>query len=186
MKIMRMMQNKLTSIEKKLLGLSEKSILTMIEENEKKQLEDQYIQLYRDMRRLDDINERINKEYCKNTDDSLSDESLLEEIKKSPSVLKQKKQIEETLAKYGSVNDNLVNDLLNNFIPAGTKGVIRGNKFNKIVQDYIDDLKLDEKLFEIKFERKCDDVETSEIPDWYIKSLVSKKVLIGMNQIDLC
>ncbi len=74
------MQNKLTAIEKKLFGLSEKSILTIIEENEKKQLEDQYIQICKDMQWLETINKRINK------DNSLSDESLLEEIKKSPCV----------------------------------------------------------------------------------------------------
>ena len=35
------------------------------------------------------------------------------------------------------------------------------------------------------FEKKCEDIETSEIPDWYIKNIKNNKVIIGMNQLDL-
>jgi len=39
-------------------------------------------------------------------------------------------------------------------IPAGTKGVIRGNKFNKLVKQNITKLGLDTERFEICFEKK--------------------------------
>ena len=38
-------------------------------------------------------------------------------------------------------------------IPAGTKGVIRGNMFNNIVMNVINNLKLDNDRFEICFEK---------------------------------
>lgn len=70
-------------------------------------------------------------------------------------------------------------------IPAGTKGAIRGNKFNKIVQEFIENLNLDNDKFRIRFERKCGHCDTEEIPDWYISEKSTHKVIIGMNQIDL-
>ena len=70
-------------------------------------------------------------------------------------------------------------------IPAGTKGVIRGNKFNNIIKEYITNIKLDTTQFEICFEKKCKNHITTEIPDWYILEKTSNKILIGMNQLDL-
>ena len=70
-------------------------------------------------------------------------------------------------------------------IPAGTKGVIRGNKFNAIVKKYIIHLSLDSYRFEICFEKTCEGHFTTEIPDWYILEKSTNKILIGMNQLDL-
>ena len=49
----------------------------------------------------------------------------------------------------------------------GTKGIIRGNKFNNIVKNYLLNLNLNKDKFEICFEKK------------------NNKVIIGMNQLDL-
>jgi hypothetical protein len=46
-------------------------------------------------------------------------------------------------------------------------------------------MKLDEKLFEICFEKECNLCVTSEKPDWYIIEKETKKVIVGMNQLDL-
>lgn len=70
-------------------------------------------------------------------------------------------------------------------IPAGTKGVIRGNKFNTIIKNYIIKLNIDINKYDIQFEKKCEYHITSEIPDWYILDKSSKKIIIGMNQLDL-
>lgn len=59
-------------------------------------------------------------------------------------------------------------------LPLKTKGVIRGNKFNQLVKNYIIDLNMDTNIYEIKFETKHKDVKISEIPDWYIKN---KKII---------
>lgn len=71
-------------------------------------------------------------------------------------------------------------------IPVGTKGVIRGNKFNQIIKNHINNLNLDETNYDIKFETKCMNVDTSEIPDWYIMNKKNNKIILGMNQLDLC
>ncbi len=70
-------------------------------------------------------------------------------------------------------------------IPAGTKGVIRGNKFNKIIKNLIKNFELNEEDFEVCFEKKCEKYNTNEIPDWYILEKSTNKIIIGMNQLDL-
>jgi hypothetical protein len=70
-------------------------------------------------------------------------------------------------------------------IPAGTKGVIRGNKFNNIVKNYIITINLDIKRFDICFEKKHNNFITTEIPDWYIYDKSINRIIIGMNQLDL-
>ena len=70
-------------------------------------------------------------------------------------------------------------------IPAGTKGVIRGNKFNNIVKNIIENIKLDESRYTICYEKQCELCITSEIPDWFIQEKITNKIIIGMNQLDL-
>ena len=79
----------------------------------------------------------------------------------------------------------IVDDYLLELIPAGTKGIIRGNKFNNIVKNIINNLKLDNNRFEIIFEKQCSKYIISEIPDWYILEKLTDKIIIGMNQLDL-
>lgn len=81
--------------------------------------------------------------------------------------------------------DKIIEDYLLELIPAGTKGVIRGNRFNKIVKDYITNLKLEKERFSVCFEKKCEQHFTSEIPDWFILDKSTNKIIIGMNQLDL-
>ena len=70
-------------------------------------------------------------------------------------------------------------------IPAGSKGARRGNKFNNIIKNHILNLKLDENIFEIDFEKNCPIMKTDEKPDWYVYDKINKKSIIGMNQLDL-
>lgn len=81
--------------------------------------------------------------------------------------------------------DAIINDYLIDIIPAGTKGTIRGHKFNLIVKKTIEDIELDNKRFEVCFEKNNKLVDTNEIPDWYISDKQTGKTLIGMNQLDL-
>ncbi len=46
-------------------------------------------------------------------------------------------------------------------------------------------MKLDSNRFEVCFEKQCSECITTEIPDWYILEKSTKKVIIGMNQLDL-
>ena len=120
---------------------------------------------------MEDINKRITNEVSYEVIKQLLDETLMDEYKKCNSV---KKQINE-LSCVMRNNDipeekitKILNDYLVNLIPPGTKGVIRGNKFNNIIKQFITNMELDEALFEIRFEKKCDAHFTTEIPDWYI------------------
>ena len=97
-------------------------------------------------------------------------------------------ELENILVKYKIEKDKIkliINDYITKLIPAGTKGVIKGNKFNFIIKKFIINMKLDVTQFDIMFEKKCEDYLTDEIPDWYIQRKSDKKVIIGMNQLDL-
>ena len=137
---------------------------------------------------VDYINNRINNEFCDDVINKIKDTYMLNEYKECKSVKNEIKKLELILEKYNvetSKQDLIINDYILELIPAGTKGVIRGNKFNSIVKDTINNLKLNNERFEIYFEKQCDTCITSEIPDWHILEKSSGKVIIGMNQLDL-
>ena len=137
---------------------------------------------------MEEINNRILKEICFKTINDLKDINLLNEYKNCNSVKNKIYKLEKILEKNKINNkeiDVIINDYYYELIPAGTKGVIRGNKFNRIVKKIIEDLNLNENEFEVCFEKKCEYFPTNEIPDWFIFQKKTKKVIIGMNQLDL-
>ena len=134
------------------------------------------------------INNRIVDEICFDTIEKLKDENLIEEYKNAVSVKNKIIKIDKILKKHEideEKRQSIINDYLLELIPAGTKGVIRGQFFNKIVKKTIKKIHLDENKFEICFEKQCDTNVTSEIPDWYITENATGKTIIGMNQLDL-
>ena len=134
------------------------------------------------------INNRIDKESCENTINKLTDTYLLNEYKECESVKNKIQKLELILEKYNiktKTKELILNDYILELIPAGTKRVIRGNKFNSIVKETIYNLKLNNERFEIFFEKQCQICITSEKPDWYILEKSTNKVIIGMNQLDL-
>ncbi len=136
---------------------------------------------------LDEINKQIKRDICYETIRALSDENLITEYKGCNSVKNKIKRLSDILEKFvdNETSQQILDEYLLQLIPAGTKGVIRGNKFNYIVKQFIEKLSLDTNRFEIHFEKKCDDYLTTEIPDWYILEKSTKKIIIGMNQLDL-
>ena len=137
---------------------------------------------------LDYINRRINSEVCFDTIDLLRDTNLISEYKHTKSV----KSRVSVLLKLMTDNDidetranKIINEYITDLVPPGTKGVIKGFKFNKIVEQTIQNIKLDDSVFEVCFEKQCPLNHTDEIPDWYILEKHSGKLLIGMNQLDL-
>jgi len=134
------------------------------------------------------INARIKQEVCYEALEELTDAKLISVYKDCNSVKNEIKKLSDIL-----VNNNIdkekiekiIQEYLLQLIPAGTKGVIRGNKFNNIVKQFITKLALDADRFEICFEKKCEGHFTTEIPDWYILEKSTNKIIIGMNQLDL-
>jgi len=136
---------------------------------------------------VEEINARIKQEICYDTLNKLTEHALMNEYRNCPSVRNEINKLGQVLEKYTDIETNkkIIEEYLSELIPAGTKGVIRGNKFNAIVKQFINNLNLDESRFEICFEKKCEDHLTAEIPDWYILEKATHKILIGMNQLDL-
>jgi len=134
------------------------------------------------------INNRIKNEICYETIDKLKDKNLLDEYKKCASVNNQIDILINILEKY-KIDDNkqklILNDYLLELIPAGTKGNIRGSKFNNIVKTTIENMNLDKDKFDVCFEKECESCITTEKPDWYVLDKTTKKVIIGMNQLSL-
>jgi hypothetical protein len=134
------------------------------------------------------INERISKEVCNDTIKAISDVECLDRYKSCESLKKNVVSL-TTVLKNNSIDEEqqkkITDDYLLSLIPPGLKGVIRGNKFNQIVKEHILSLNLDSELYTVAFESNCSEYKTSEIPDWYILNKLSKKLMIGMNQLDL-
>jgi hypothetical protein len=137
---------------------------------------------------LEDINTRVKQEVCYETLEELTDAKLMCEYKDCNSVENKRNKLSDVLGKYideETTKQKIIQELVLELIPAGTKGVIRGNKFNKIVKQRITEIALDPDRFEICFEKKCEGHFTTEIPDWYILEKSTNKIIIGMNQLDL-
>lgn len=137
---------------------------------------------------IDYINNRIKKEICYEAINKLKDENLLEVYKNQKSV-KSKINYYKNILKEEDVEDKKIDNILNKtmltLIPPGTKGVVRGCEFNKIVKEYILNRGLSQERFIIEFEKNNKLYNTNEIPDWYIQDKETNKVMIGMNQLDL-
>lgn len=134
------------------------------------------------------VNERIQREICRETISKLSDTALMETYRKSPSVKASIQHLENILNTCDiskEKQDEIIQLYLPKLIPPGTKGVIRGNEFNRIVQHYIENLSLPLDKFDVCFEKKHPTYPTTEIPDWYIYQKSHNKILIGMNQLDI-
>ena len=137
-------------------------------------------------KKINFINNRIDNEICYETLNKLEDSNLMDEYIKCKSVINAIHKLKVILEKHKIKEKELIiDDYLLELIPAGTKGVVRGNKFNKIVENLIKNIKLDEKCFEVCFEKKCELYLTDEIPDWYILEKSTNKIILGMNQLDL-
>jgi hypothetical protein len=136
---------------------------------------------------MEQINARIKQEICYNTIQELTDEKLLPVYKETASAKKEIEKLSHILKKYtdDETSQNIIREYLLQLIPAGTKGVIRGNKFNSIVKTVILELALDPEIFDVCFEKVCEGHVTTEIPDWYILQKSTNKIIIGMNQLDL-
>lgn len=137
--------------------------------------------------KLTHINEKIMKYVDDDIINSLNDDNMMIYYKNSASVKKKINILKNILEKNTidvEIRNNIIHDYMREIIPAGTKGKLKGTRFNLIVRDIIISLHLDENRFTIRFEKQCKHLTTSEIPDWFIYDKTTNKTLIGMNQLD--
>lgn len=134
------------------------------------------------------VNNRIQKEICLDTIEKLSDQNMLELFKSAKSTKKNIAELRNVLTKNKvstKKQDKIIDDYILKIISAGAKGVIRGNKFNKIIEEKIISFGLPSARFDVQFEKHHESFKSSEIPDWYIYDKNNKKIIIGMNQLAL-
>ena len=94
------------------------------------------LNISKSQKELNDINKRIEKEFCYETAMELVDEKLLDRYKECPSVIKSISKLDIVLSKYVDEEDKhkILEEYVLELIPVGTKSVIRGNRFNKIIE----------------------------------------------------
>ena len=147
---------------------------------------------------LENLNKIINEQYSENIANELSDSSLMELYLNSNSTVEKNNKvsnyIEQLLYNYKNMNPSeftnykkqTITNLTTLMIEPGTKGAIRGNKFNKLVKEKISTIK--EKyanIIDISFETYLKNDDSKERPDFVIYNKINNKYIIGMNQVDL-
>jgi len=136
---------------------------------------------------VEKINEKIKATYSAEVCEQLSDQNLMPLYLRALSTKKRFDRLRNVLNKYLSDERQIqaiLQSMLIKLIPSGTKGYIRGHKFNEIVKTAILGLHLDEQRFEVAFEKQTVLMNTSELPDWYIREKDTNRVIVGMNQLD--
>lgn len=135
---------------------------------------------------LQAIYDFIDEQFCAKTEECLSEKNMLYEFMQTESFKNEQDKLQVVLKKHiddHKTIDDIIFDYTPELIKAGTKGVLKGNKFNKLIKDKILEMGLDPSKFLVEFERTPTELKISERPDWYIKDLVNNKFLVGMNQL---
>jgi hypothetical protein len=135
---------------------------------------------------LESLNNKINNTICFNVIDKIEDCNLMNVYLEQQSVKKNINILQTILDKYvdKSISKKILKEYVPNLVPAGTKGVVRGNIFNKYIKEHLEEIEEISHL-ELKFEKKHEKFQTEEIPDWYLYDKKSNKIIIGFNQLDL-
>lgn len=125
--------------------------------------------------------------YDKNVDDLLSDQHLWAVYEKQPSVCKRVEKTRDDLLNAGFDKDQVslilkvISPLL---VPAGTKGVVRGNAINqKVKEDLTKSFPPD--TYKLSFETEHTFHQTTEKPDFVVYNITNGRSVIGFNQRDL-
>lgn len=138
---------------------------------------------------MESINQHIEETFDHEVAERLKDENLIDVYKTQKSVLVEIDKLRLILSN-NNVNpliiDNIIDQYTLSLVPPGTKGVIKGNLFNSIVKERILSIEaLKSPEYEVRFEKFHPDFPADERPDWYVFRKTDRKIVIGMNQLDL-
>lgn len=142
---------------------------------------------------IDKVNLTVRRTFCEISWKELDKRNFINEIKSSPAFINRKKQFLSYFNDEEKEQIEKINILLNNnefildFLTTPPMfGNMRGRKFNEIVKKKVLSIEsFKEEPYEINFEKKHTTFSTTEKPDFTIYNTQSKRVIIGMNQIDL-
>lgn len=135
---------------------------------------------------LDEINARIKREVCYETIENLSDAKLIDKYMQSKSLRAEILQFTQHLEKHidnQTTIDEILRGYVHKLIPAGTKGYIRGNQFNKIVKKYIQNLDL-EPRYEIYFEKHPQYPKQDSIQEPIHHKTAERKIVVSLDNRD--
>jgi len=186
-----------TEMEKNSINTEVKCLKLNLNEIDNKKEHTKLCQLKENSNELNYLNMIINNQYSEEIYDQLTDVSLHELYMNSNSTIEKQKKvtlyIEELFNSKILSNEEFelnkiktIKKITNMMIEPGTKGAIRGNKFNKIVKDKILSLKDKySKIIDVTFETLIKNEDSKERPDFVIFNKINNKFIIGMNQVDL-
>ena len=136
---------------------------------------------------IDELNLQIRNKYNKNIEiwKSLDDKTLYDKYMECQSVKNKINNLKKYLKETNITEEQITNIISNKdfclefLIPPGTKGAVRGNELNNIIKNKILSFTFLTEDYDIQFEKKCSNLETDEIPDFYILNTKLNKVIIG-------
>jgi hypothetical protein len=142
-----------------------------------------YNDITKNIGKINNSNKLDDSDDSDNSDDS-NDSDDLENVKNKFDKINvcdnQPEQHDKNIFLNPEFIENLINILTIEFIPAGTKGIIRGNIFNSEIKNII--LLNFQNKYKCYFEKHMP-IILPEKPDWFITD--SNKYLVGYNQLDL-
>lgn len=133
-----------------------------------------------------DILKTINTSYDSVLARQLTDAALRDTYQKAPSMTRIVEKVFLILHKCKIQNKhNIVNKLVNEFVPPGTKAAIKGNRLNHLIRKRI--LKQKRKHCTVTFEETPLRLKgiIHEKPDWVFQNTLTDKILVGYNQTTL-
>lgn len=113
-----------------------------------------------------------------------NEETMMQFYADMPSVQTRLGNLDDVLRSEGisaAKRDRLAKKLLHMFVPAGTKGAVRGHMFNKIIEKKIRSALTKKHGWRFATEEKHPLFQ--EIPDWTLRK--GRKTLVGFNQVSL-
>ena len=130
----------------------------------------------------------IDATYDANLYNRLSDRSLRTAFLKSPAVTKRLQNIRNTLQKnriQACVANQILDSIVDELIPAGTKSSIRGLQLNKIIASRL--RKINKHRYTVAFEHTPASLKhiIQERPDWVIQDNITHRTIVGYTQIAL-
>lgn len=136
---------------------------------------------------IDELNLQIRNKYNKNIEiwKSLDDKTLYDKYMECQSVKNKINNLKKYLKETNITEEQITNIISNKdfclefLIPPGTKGAVRGNELNNIIKNKILSFTFLTEDYDIQFEKKCSNLETDEIPDFYILNTKLNKAIIG-------
>lgn len=139
------------------------------------------------MMNMSELNNHVDETYCADTNALLTDEALLEQYKNQKSVKNIidvfRREINREIDDERKVQ-RVLNRILLHIIPAGTKGVVRGLEFNRIIKKLLVGAFDRVSTLWIAFETHAQSTDTDECPDFVITDRRTNKTIIGFNQVD--